>query len=322
MKRRLTVTLLCLLAGLYAVDRLGGLLMEQVAHHTRDVLGPKLCDLERGLDADVVLIGASRCHHHYVPSILSGSLGLSVYNAGVGGSDNIFSHCLVLRHVLSRHVPRVVCLELMTADFAPEATPFLALSFFAPLFGRCAEADSLYRLSGTYWRYQVSHLYRYNAKAASNILGLFFDRQREADHGYMPLPRPSSPPSGLQPESPVQGRDSLKLSYLQQFITLCRQHRIRLVFTVSPKLTKAPGGQYAVLKAVARANGIPFLDYHSQGLYHDHKAYFKDFAHLCDPGARQYSLRFAADLKRIIDNPAIGGLERGIYIREGWKVVR
>ena len=132
MKRRLTVTLLCLLAGLYAVDRLGGLLMEQVAHHTRDVLGPKLCDLERGLDADVVLIGASRCHHHYVPSILSGSLGLSVYNAGVGGSDNIFSHCLVLRHVLSRHVPRVVCLELMTADFAPEATPFLALSFFAP----------------------------------------------------------------------------------------------------------------------------------------------------------------------------------------------
>jgi len=27
-------------------------------------------------------------------------------------------------------------------------------------------------------------------------------------------------------------------------------------------------------------------------------------------------------LKRIIDNPAIGGLERGIYIREGRKVVR
>ena len=150
MKRRLFYTLLCMVLALFLVDRLGGMLMSQIARHTQDVLGPKLRSLDEGITADVVLMGTSRCHHHYVPSILSDTLGMSVYNAGVGGSDNIFSHYLVLRHVLSHHTPKVICLDVMTSDFAPEAAPFLALSYFAPLFGHCEEADSLFMLAGTY----------------------------------------------------------------------------------------------------------------------------------------------------------------------------
>ena len=299
MKRRLLTLLLCLLVGLFAADRIGALLMEQVARHTQDVLGPKLRSLGEGVDADVVLLGASRSHHHYVPTILSDTLGMSVYNAGVGGSNNIYSHYLVLCHILQHHTPRVVCLELMTTDFVPQPQPYNALSFFAPLFGRCAEADSVYRQAGIYWRYKVSHLYRYNAKAASNLIGLVMNRQRQADCGYIPLPKPATQPSEAQPEPAATGCDSLKLACLQRFVDRCRERHISVVFTVSPKLTIAPEGQYDVLKALARKNGIPFLDYHTTRLFHDHSEYFKDESHLWDEGARLFSKIVASDLLKL-----------------------
>lgn len=304
MRRRLVITLLCLTAGLFVVDRLGGMVMRQVALHTQDVLGPKLRDMEEGIDADVVLMGASRCHHHYVPSILADTLGMSVYNAGVGGSNNIFAHYVVLCHILHHHTPRVVCLELMTTDYVPQEAPFHPLAFFAPLFGSCAEADSVYRLAGTYWRYQASHLYRYNAKAASNIIGLAMNRQAKADRGYMPLPEPASHPREPELEESVMGCDSLKVEYLHRFIRCCRQRNISLVFMVSPKFTVAPVGHYQLLKDVARENGVPFLDYHSKRLYHDHPEYFRDATHLWDEGARIYTTRFAGELRRVITRNA------------------
>ena len=75
---------------------------------------------------------------------------------------------------------------------------------------------------------------------------------------------------------------------------------------VSPKLTKVSPSHYDVLKSLAQANGIPFLDYHTRGLYLDHPEYFKDSSHLWDEGAKVFSSLFAHDLKeclkQMIDN--------------------
>lgn len=37
-------------------------------------------------NADVVIMGSSRAHRHYVPSVLSDSLCVTAYNAGVYGN--------------------------------------------------------------------------------------------------------------------------------------------------------------------------------------------------------------------------------------------
>lgn len=297
--KRLLLWLFCCVSGLLAVDRFGGLVMKQVVHHSHDVIAPKLCYIADSLHEDVVLIGASRCHHHFVPSILADSLGMSVYNAGIGGSDNIFSHYMVLCHVLNRHTPKVICLELMVSDFAPEADVFRSLSFLAPLYGRSAAADSVFCLSGSAWKYELSHLYRYNAKAASNLLGLVMNRQCGADHGYIPLKRSASIPQELQPELAFEGCDSLKLSFLRRFITVCQREHVKLLFVVSPKYTIAGSGCYAPLKAEAACAGIPFMDYHTAGLFHDYPEYFKDALHLCHEGAVRFTMTFAGDLKKI-----------------------
>ena len=285
--------------GLFAADRIGGMVMWWVNQHTHDVSGPKIKYLVNSVHEDVVMMGTSRCNLHYVPSVISDTLGMSVYNGGIDASNNIYSHYIMLSHILARHTPKLICLEVMTSDFAVEDEPFRTVTFFAPYFGRNSRADSVFMEAGNYWQYEVSHLYRYNAKAVSNIAGLFVDRQSGGDNGYIPLPRPAHFPATLEREAPVQKTDNKKLEYVQRFISLCKTSNVRLVFMVSPKYSAVDVRHYDVLKKIARANDIPFLDYHTRGLFIDHPELFKDEEHLWDEGARRYSSIFASKLKEI-----------------------
>ena len=94
--------------------------------------------------------------------------------------------------------------------------------------------------------------------------------------------------------------DQQKIEYLHLFVDLCRQNGVKVVFVVSPKYTRVDGTHYDVLKAFANEQSIPFLDYHTSGLYRDHPEYFKDEGHLWDKGARLYSSVIAQDLKDLI----------------------
>ena len=298
--RKIACFILVSLTLLLVADRLGGMAMRVAASRSNDVLSPKLRYIADSVHEDVVLLGASRCHHHYVPSVMAKVLGLSVYNAGVGGSDNIFSHYIVLRHILQRHTPRLVVLEVMTTDYSQQADPFATVSYFAPLFGRCAAADSVYHLCGSHWKYALSHLYRYNAKAPATLWGLVLNRQRDHDHGYMPLATPACPPTEEPAADAPRQVDSLKLSYLRRFIALCRERGAEVVLTVSPRLTRVKPSHYDVLRSLARHCGVGFLDYHTPGLYLDRPDLFRDASHLCDNGARRFSTLVAGDLKAFV----------------------
>ena len=63
---------------------------------------------------------------------------------------------------------------------------------------------------------------------------------------------------------------------------------------------KIDSDYYDTIKSMAKQNNVPFIDYHSAGLFLDHPEYFRDKFHLWDKGARIYSAIFAHDLKKII----------------------
>ena len=292
--------LLSLLVGLWAVDRVGGAAMQWINRNTKDVLGPKFKYIQEELHEDVVFIGASRCHHHYVSSIIADTLGMSVYNCGIQGSDNIYSHYMTLCLVLARHQPKVVCVEMMASDFNVQEDPYAKLSYFAPYCGYDDSADSLFRMAGLYWKYKVSHLYRYNAKAASNIAGIFVSRQEHDDHGYLPVKKSSVKMGDLTKVNSDTDFDKQKLHYLHLLAERCRREGIALVFVVSPRYTVVDTSYYSILKEVAKNEKIPFLDYHTPGLYLDHPELFRDATHLNDEGARLYSSVFSSDLKKVL----------------------
>lgn len=132
--KKLLISILFVLVGLFVTDRLGGMAMWWVNQYTHDVSGPKIKYLVDSVSEDVLLMGTSRCNLHYVPSIISDSIGLSVYNGGIDASNNIYAHYLILNHILAIHKPKVICLEVMTNDFAEQEDPFSTVTFFCSLF--------------------------------------------------------------------------------------------------------------------------------------------------------------------------------------------
>jgi hypothetical protein len=298
--KKFLLSILVVLLGVFVVDRVGGICMWVVNQNTDDVSGPKIRFLANDINnTDILLMGASRCNLHYVPSIMIDTLGCSVYNGGVDGSDCIISHYILLNLVLEHYTPKVICLEVMTNDFSSKdkSTAFETTSFFAPYFGRNPQVDSVYMDSGYYYRYKLSHLYRFNAKAMSNIAGLFVSRQSESDRGYIPTPKPALFPSQIDTSAVPECSDPIKLKYLYKYINLCKKHNIKLIFVVSPMYTYAPKNLYAPIKRIAKENGIAFFDYHTPGTFLRHPEYFRDKYHLWDIGSRKFSKIFAHDLK-------------------------
>ena len=251
---------------------------------------------------DIILLGTSRCHQHYASSILEDSLNISTYNGGFTGSGNIYSQYIILNLILSHHTPKIICLDVRTNDFTTSDNHFGSIALFAPYIGLNARADSVFREAEIYWRYEVSHLYRYNARVISNIFGFLYRKQDSDEEGFLPVSKPLHFPDTLKNSDFVFSCDSSKVKYIRKFISLCREHDILLVFTVSPAYEMATPDQYGVLKQIAAENDIPFFDYHSAGLYLDHPEYFRDKNHLWDKGARLFTSVFAHDLKMYLDS--------------------
>lgn len=299
--KRLSISFLFIASMLFLVDRIGGKIMWWVNQHTNDLSGPKIKYLADNINEDVVLMGTSRCNHHYVPSIISDSIGMTVYNGGIDASECIYAHYYLLNLMLTHHVPKLICLDMMREDYACKDDAFVSTSFFAPYIGRNNRADSIFRHAGSYWPYRLCHLYRYNAKAVSNIGGLLVDRQQDNDNGYIPLSSPRSHPK-IGYSHTLNNIDTLKCLYIQKFIDICKSNDIRLVFVVSPQYSFSDKDLYDTLKNIAGDNNIPFLDYHTSGLFLEHPEYYMDQYHLCDKGARFFTTIFAEDLKNIIND--------------------
>ena len=303
--KRLLISIVFILFALFAIDRLGGVVMRHVSQNTQDIFGPKMKHLAIDADEDIILMGTSRCNMHYVPSIISDSVNMTVYNGGIDATQDIFSQYIMLNHILQHHTPSVIVLDTRNEDLLG-ASDFSTIGFFAPYFGRNEGSDSVMREAGKYWAYKVSHLYRYNAKAPSNLLGLAVNSYGSNDNGYIPLGRPDSHPQMLVHKSDTTLLpDSLKHEYYRRFVAHCREKGVRLVLSISPCYSIIDSTYYAAVYDFASQNDLPLLDYHSDGLFLDCPQCFKDDHHLWDSSARVFSEHFAHDLKRVLSKDSV-----------------
>ena len=299
--RKLFISISIIIIGILFIDQIVGKIMWWVNQHTQEHVCTKIRHMVNDVDMPLLLMGTSRCHQHYVPSILRDSVGMRVYNGGINSSDNIFAHYILLNLILQRYHPQIICLEVSTNDFCKQETPFNTVGYFAPYFGRCEQSDSIFRLANHYWQYKVSQMFRYNAKATSSIAGLFAAPAYVPEDGYVPQSRPEYPikyePSAMEFSSEI---DSTKIDILQRFVSICKKNHIKLVFTISPSYSIVNDSDYSILETIATKENIILLNYHSQKLFLDRPYLFHDRNHLWDEGAQKYSSIFASDLKQFL----------------------
>ena len=300
--KRVFVLFVLFLSASFVADRLLGLAFYKVFSSSDCTENY----VHRQCDADVVILGSSRAKHHYVPSIITDSLGLSCYNLG-GNGKNIYYQYANMQLLLTHHTPKIVIYDCFSVDVqkADFKYDFGSLSDLYPIYGRNNNVDTLIELQGMQYvsRIKCSHLFRYN----SRFIEYLTSHQSGNNQGYEPLSGEYNKDLSIHYENENLVKDETKIAYMQKLIDICKDRNIQIVFSVSPRYVlneiDAPmTKKYECVSTLCRENSVPFLYYELDNTFLSNGKLFRDVGHLNDKGARQFTKQFVGDLRKVVHN--------------------
>lgn len=250
-----------------------------------------------------LFFGSSRCMHHYVPAIFEKEFGTPCFNTADWGIKNIYYHYGLLGNILSRYTPETIIFEIHPCDW--QATPFSGkerASSLAPYCGMSDACDEMLKLSGKYWSYQLSTVYRFSGSLPNLLAGKFGSMDRRLK-GWKPLEGVLDT-VGIKAEEYPFPIDRERVALLERFIQDCQQHHVRLIMIVSPMYVCSKLDAFKFPRELAAKYHIPYIDHYRDTDYVGHAELFYDFGHLNRKGAELYSAKIAQELKAIIGSPA------------------
>lgn len=245
----------------------------------------------------LLFMGSSRCLHHYIPSTFEKGLGISCFNAGDWGIKNIYYHYGLLSNILTRYTPKAIILEIHPSEWLD--VPFSGVEragSLAPYCGMSKGCDEMLKLTGKYWAYQLSWVYRYTGSFPNLIMGKKGSMDRGLK-GWKPLDGVMDTTSVKAEEYPFP-MDQERISLLERFIIDCQQKNIHLSLIVSPMYICSKEDVFKIPRELATKYDIPFLDLYRDSAFVGHAELFYDFGHLNRKGAEIYSERVCKELKR------------------------
>lgn len=297
-------TLFIIIIITLVVDRAIGYIFQHFYQTTTTTDEYKICSVVCRTNAPVLFMGSSRCHHHYVPSIISDTLQQEVYNAGLWGMRNIYFQYGLLSNLLERYKPQTIFLEIHPIDYLQ--TPFSdveRVGNLTPFINYSSGCDEILKEAELYYKCQLSVLYRYNSELVNILIGNISDRSFNTQ-GYRPLEdQLDTLNQKITSETFDFAPDKRKMYYLQAFINRCCVENINLVFLYSPMYaTEEHTNLFDIPDSIAQANHIPFINnYYLEGIT-GRPEYYADYGHLNDKGAHKYSSIIAPVLKKYTKN--------------------
>lgn len=250
------------------------------------------------MDAEVVLLGSSRCAHHYVPRILQDSLGLTVYNCGQRGNGIIYEYGR-LSTILKRYTPKILIVDFVQGYDIEVNDNNRYLDFLKCDYGKNAVVDSIFWNCDKFSKYKMLfQSYRYNSTICDLMLNILLkNRGRFDSYGFSAL-------HGFKKEN-VEFEyfdkhfeiDSLKLYYIKR-LAMEKNNGMDIIFTMSPSFAGENIGFSNLIKSIADEYNIPFLNFnYTEGISGNGEMYSNDGSHLNEEGAIQFTSILAGDLK-------------------------
>ena len=258
------------------------------------------------VNTDVVIIGSSKASHHYVPSILSDSLGMSVYNGGQDGCFFLYQNCLI-NILMDRYHPKMIIWDIQPSSFYGDnaAAEYQNFRYLSPYYLKNKWVTEYINSESAKMRFRMlSEMFAYNSKFLNYLFPLI-SHASPTHEGYLPLENegyvyPSwHEASKISEEKYVLMEDRLAL--LAQTILRCKKEHIRLCLFISPEYSIKPHAyQLAVknLQELANANGMDCHDYSSDIVFMNDSTLFKDSNHLNDKGAKLFTNKILDDLMK------------------------
>ena len=245
--------------------------------------------------SECLILCSSRASHHYNPSILQDSLGLTTYNAGRNGHGISYADG-VLRAVLGREKPKLIILEFSDGEFRPDWTE--KISSLKPYYHTYPQVLQLAKtiLGEKEGLKSMFSSYRFNSLMFP-ILGTYLHSSTDNKKGFMPLKGQNDKNMKMRESKGNFSVDEVNKDILDDFIKICRDNDISIVAFCSPIYQDFSTERVEFAKICSERN-IPFHDYSNDKFFMERPELFWDNAHLNDEGAMIYTLKVIEDLKK------------------------
>lgn len=290
--------MLCLLCVVmdYAYGKLGTYLLDH-AISGQSEKNKYICDRT---SEDILIMGSSRAVHHYDPTIIEDSLGLSCYNCGYDGCGSITAYGL-LNILTDRYSPRVILYEI-TPEFDYLKTDKDNTKYLGPLkmfFDRDGIDSIFIKIDAKEQFKMQSWMYRMNSQLivllSENLL-----KRNETVKGFHTKNQVMLYEPKIKDEDVHLEYDSFKMDCLNRMINACKSKGIKLVFCVSPSYKNNYSLKYQYAKALANKNNIPFIDYSCDMEFVNKRVFYYDQAHMNEDGATTYTRLIIPELRDVL----------------------
>lgn len=249
---------------------------------------------------DIVVMGSSRAHHHYVPEIFNDSMELSCFNIGKNGNGIVLMYGFY-KMIIDRYKPSLIVYDVSRFDIyemAEDQGNTRYISMLKPYSNKVGVDEIFKSLSWQEWAKNYSSLYRYNSVSFETFRQYFWPTSFCKD-GYLKM-EGSMEGDPQDPGTQYGEKDALKLQLFNEFVASTKENEIPLVCVLSPSYNAISSDAYDTIKRVCELNNIPFLDFYASASLSRNKEYFDDRTHMNDRGARAFTNEIVKALDSIM----------------------
>jgi len=253
------------------------------------------------IQADIVIIGSSRANHHYIPSIIRDSTGLSCFNLGSGGEDLNYD-CTVIQLLLEKYSPELIVLEISDREFEKTNETVNKLRELLPFYRNSQAMKNILRRESPMERVKlISGLYPYNSQLA-NVFYSCIKRNKNphlVQDGYIPLEGEINSRISRQERKNDHEADTGKLELIANIASLVKCKNTELLLVISPTYVDF-SEESRILKIISSEigrYGFEVWDYEQSPFFLSDSTMFKDELHLNHKGAIEFSGIIAGRIK-------------------------
>ncbi len=289
--KKFLINIICFCVLLIIVDRCIGGICDFLRENAKGGTTKKQIYMANELVDDVVIFGSSRATHHYVPSIIEDSLGLTCFNMGQDGNGIVLMYGRY-QMLLERYNPKLIIYDIESFfDFSANYDNSRYLDRLKEFYDKECVRKEFWELVKwkELWKME-SKMYRNNSK----VMAIVGDNVlcRNLNKGYIPLYGAVTDSTKYEYEfvdSTDWELDSVKLSLFERFVCDTKARDIPLAMFVSPVYAQSARVDYVEAEKICAKYDVPFYYLMEMDGIADDCTMFQDRTHMNNTGAEKYT---------------------------------
>ena len=282
---------LIFLIGVAVIDFIAGITLDSIRANAKGGVTYMDQYISDTMKCDILLLGSSRCLHHYNPIVIEDSLNAMCFNAGQSGNGIIAAYA-IYKMTCERHKPRLVILDIVPDfDLLTRFDNHRYLSWLKAFYERDCVRDIFETIDETEKYKMKSNLYRYNSRFLQILRDYINPKTVDYVKGFVPYDREMDKTKIDKKEMVIKrgqySFDSLKISYINKLIDDVGKDSI--IIAISPRWYGLDTESYAPVLDICKERNVKFVDFSNNANYVHNDYFFIDGAHLNSRGADNFT---------------------------------